>query len=1058
MKKTLAILILCLGCLSCLTAQQLWKPINCEASWLGTNPILIGISANGDIFAKTGTDDPLFIRSKDEGANWESLSDFDVCTFMAFSPQGRIFFFPAEFADVYYSDDDCHSWYYTTNHSVNNNLMTGACAVSNDTLLLWGQNRIDYTFDGGNTWNTADLGFIEDYQSIGDLLVNANGDVYLCVWSYGGPGDGIYHSTISDMQDWQLVAADNYSIRDMAFDPEGNVVACGWNINGSIGFQYTPGFYLFDGRQLAIGDNGVVYRMNATENDDAVLAYSLDHGETFTEIGEALSLSVPAPGGEDGNLMKGYDNYLYFQGNGLMWKSVPDADDLPEFNPWIGVKFFDEASGLYYNITGDNTVEVTYDVIHFNTYVGDIVIPETVTYQDITYTVTAVGDMAFQNCEGELTSVIVPNTVTSVGEKAFASSTKLRIVVLPDSVNTIGDMCFANCSSLTTVRLPEGITVLPYNVFGHCQSLSSIVIPSAVTQIKKFAFQGTNLTSIDIPESVTIIGEGAFENCSALTMMDVPNTVTELGPGAFRDCSGLRSIHLPENMETIPAYLMRGCSSLASISIPENVTEIGEGAFSNCYNLTEIEIPDGVTTLGPSAFENCSTLATFNMPETVTRLGMNLFKGCSRLTTMTLPQSIDTIPRGLFTNCSRLDSIVIPESVVAIDGWAFAYCYALKEVAVPNNVQSIDVGAFVDCKNLSKVVLGESVSYLAESVFMKSNNDSKKLTLVCHGTTPAQCGLTTFPDAALQETAIVPCGCEGLYREAWGNCWQSGNFEEDCGSAGAEWYYEILNDDGSITYQYLHQTNDTTINDKEEIHVIVRINTLYDKGEHIQTSHEYVYEDNEKLYWWNKTLGEFTVLYDFDVAPGDEWEIKVDTNSLTMHVEAVEEYEYEGRLFKMLQVSDAENQFSGTIVRGIGHLTSLFPERLMNSQKGYRVEGIRCFWKEDQLMFKYGEKDCNEVYEEFHDYGVDEPLTAEEFRVYPNPTKDILTIEYSSFRIPHSELTPLRATPFHISNLLGQTLMTGQITGENQQIDVSALPQGMYLIRVADETKIFIVR
>ena len=1048
MKKFLSVLALCLGCLGSLMAQQLWKPINCEASWLGTNPILIGVSANGDIFAKTGTDAPLFIRSKDEGAQWESLSDFDVCTFMAFSPQGRIFFFPAEFADVYYSDDDCHSWYNTTNHSVNNNLMTGAYAVSNDTLLLWGQNRIDYTFDGGNTWNTANLGFIEDYQSIGDLLVNANGDVYLCVWSYGGPGDGIYHSTISDMQDWQLVAADNYSIRDMAFDPEGNVVACGWNINGSIGFQHTPGFYLFDGRQLAIGDNGVIYKMNTTENDNAVLAYSLDHGETFIEFGEALSLSVPAPGGEDGNLMKGYDNYLYFQGNGLMWKSVPNANNIPEFNPWIGVKFFDEASGLYYNITGDSTVEVTYDVTHFNTYVGDIVIPEAVTYQGITYTVTAVGDSAFENCEGQLTSVIVPNTVTSIGEKAFASSTNLRIVVLPNSVNTIGDMCFTSCVSLTTVRLSESITVLPYNVFGHCESLSSIVIPPTVTLIKKYAFQGTNLASIDIPESVTFIGESAFENCSGLTMIDIPNSVTELGPGAFRDCSGLRFIHLPENMETIPAYLMRGCNSLASISIPENVTEIGEAAFSNCYNLTEIEIPDGVTTLGPSAFENCSNMATLNMPETVTRLGDYLFKGCSRLSTITLPQSIDTIPRGLFTNCSRLDSIVIPESVVAIDGWAFAYCYALKEVAIPSNVQSIDVGAFVDCKNLSKVVLGESVSYLAESVFMKSINDSKKLTLVCHGTTPAQCGLTTFPDAVLQEMAIVPCGCEGLYREAWGESWQSGNFEEDCGSAGAEWYYEILNDDGSITYQYLHQTNDTTIDDKEKIHVIVRINTLYDKGEHVQTSHEYIYDDNEKIYWWNKTLGEFTVLYDFDVEPGDEWEIKVDTNSLTMHVEAVEEYEYEGRLFKMLQVSDAENQFSGTIVRGIGHLTSFFPERLMNTQKGYRVEGIRCFWKEDQLMFKYGEKDCDEVYEEFHDYGVEETVKAEGFRVYPNPTDGVITVVSAR----DTEFTSLRATPFRITNLIGQTLMVGQITVENQPIDVSSLPQGMYFITTANQT------
>ncbi|MBR4148376.1 MAG: leucine-rich repeat protein [Bacteroidales bacterium] len=1044
MKKVIAIIILCLGCLGSLTAQQLWKPINCEASWLGTNPILIGVSANGDIFAKTGTDAPLFIRSKDEGVQWESLSDFDVCTFMAFSPQGRIFFFPAEFADVYYSDDDCQSWYNTNNHSVNNNLMTGACAVSNDTLLLWGQDRIDYTFDGGNTWNTANLGFIEDYQSIGDLMVNANGDVYLCVWSYGGPGDGIYHSTTSDLQDWQLVAADNYSIRDMAFDPEGNVVACGWNINGSIGFQHTPGFYLFDSRVLAMGDSGIVY-VPQIAGHSAVLSYSLDHGEHFVNIGEDIPLVDIAPGNENAYLFKGNDNYLYFDAGGEFWKSIPNANNIPEFNPWIGVKFFDEASGLYYNITGYNTVEVTYtpelETTGYNLYVGDIVIPETVDHNGVSYTVTAVGDEAFKNCNGELTSVVVSNTVTSVGELAFASCQYLLVVVLPNSVETIGDMAFANSWSLNSVRLPEGIKVLPKDLFINCQYLTSIEIPSTVTRIESRAFFGSGLTSIDLPEEVTYLGDSVFYYCSHLSSVDVPNTVTDLGAGAFACCYELRSIHLPENLTAIPDDLLNNCQLLDSIAIPETVTRIGDRAFLQCFHLTEIRIPDVVTSLGSSAFRACVGLTSFDIPETVGHLGSNLFRQCDQLRTVTLPQTLDTIPTGLFAECSRLDSINIPESVVAIEGWSFSSCFALREVVIPDNVESIGFQAFSDCRNLSRVDLGVTVSNMAEGAFRR-NEGNVKLTLVCHGTTPAQCGLTTFPDAALQETAIVPCGCEGLYREAWGDYWQSGNFEEDCGSAGAEWYYEILNDDGSITYQYLHQTNDTTINDKEDIHVIVRINTLYDKGEHIQTSHEYVYDDNDKVYWWNKTLGEFTVLYDFDVEPGDEWEIKVDTNSLTIHVEAVEEYEYEGRLFKMLQVSDAENQFSGTIVRGIGHLTSFFPERLMNTQKGYRVEGIRCFWKEDQLMFKYGEKDCDEVYEEFHDYGTEETVVAEGFWVYPNPVS-------SSLFLITNNVNPSNST-FTVTNVMGQTLMTGQINGEKQLVDVSKLPMGMYFITIGN--------
>ena len=268
--------------------------------------------------------------------------------------------------------------------------------------------------------------------------------------------------------------------------------------------------------------------------------------------------------------------------------------------------------------------------------------------------------------------------------------------------------------------------------------------------------------------------------------------------------------------------------------------------------------------------------------------------------------------------------------------------------------------------------------------------------------------------------------------------------------SGAEWYYEILNDNGSITYQYLYQAGDTIVQD-EPTHILVKINTLYDKDLHQDVTHEYVYERDGKVYWWNKTLEEFTVLYDFGAEEGDSWTIKVGTESLTMHVDAVEEIEYEGRTYRMLRVSDPEDLFSGNIVCGIGHLTSFFPERLMDNGDGIRVEGLRCYWVEDELVFKPGDEDCDAVYEELHGIDEDDPSTGSgTFTVYPNPTNGILTIHHSSFRIQNSE--------FRITNLMGQTLLTGQITAENQQINVSSLPQGMYFISVGDVTRKFVVR
>ena len=262
-----------------------------------------------------------------------------------------------------------------------------------------------------------------------------------------------------------------------------------------------------------------------------------------------------------------------------------------------------------------------------------------------------------------------------------------------------------------------------------------------------------------------------------------------------------------------------------------------------------------------------------------------------------------------------------------------------------------------------------------------------------------------------------------------------------------EWYYEILNENGTITYQYLYQAGDTIVQD-EPTHILVRINTLYDKDVHTDMMHEYVYERNGKVYWWNKTLEEFTVLYDFEAEVGDEWEIKVGAESLIMHVDAVETVEYEGCFYRMLRVSDAGDIFSGDIVCGIGHLTSFFPERLMDNGDGVRVEGLRCYWVEDALVFKLGDEDCDAIYDELH--GIEEDV-EDQFTVYPNPTNGVLFVE------THGRAS-LPTPTYRITNLMGQTLLSGQITTDNQQINVSSLPQGMYFITVGGETLKFVVR
>ena len=276
----------------------------------------------------------------------------------------------------------------------------------------------------------------------------------------------------------------------------------------------------------------------------------------------------------------------------------------------------------------------------------------------------------------------------------------------------------------------------------------------------------------------------------------------------------------------------------------------------------------------------------------------------------------------------------------------------------------------------------------------------------------------------------------------------------------SEWYYEILNDDGSITYQHLEVEGDTVVGNQRP-KIIVRSNTQYDKDTPTEVTHEYVYEENGIVYWWNKDLEEFTTLYNLNAEAGDEWTIKVGYDSLIMHVDGVDSVEYEDRTFRVLHVSDPDDLFSGDIVCGVGHLTSFFPERLMRHTADYTVNGMRCYWVDGNLFFKTGEEDCDAVYSEIHGVGEDGPSTPSTssgtIRVYPNPANNVLFVE------THGRASLSNQT-YHITNLVGQTLMSGVLAVRLPQcdsptnIDVSSLPAGMYFISVSGQTAKFVVR
>lgn len=384
-----------------------------------------------------------------------------------------------------------------------------------------------------------------------------------------------------------------------------------------------------------------------------------------------------------------------------------------------------------------------------NNVEGVILIKDTFTYNDKQYYVTSIAPEAFKDCT-TLTGVIIPASVTTVGQNAFAGCITLAKNAYPEHIsnpfthgvsiafpadgvieddviynNDKTSILFVGIEHSGEFRIPSSVSHIGKNAFHSCAAIESLVFEDHSEPLvhDEGAFNGMNLTSFHMGRNAS----GTFiaaESLAGLTSLTFGSGITELPARAFKGCVNLTEVAIPSTISTISASAFEGCTSLSNISIDQSVKVIEANAFKNCEQLTNLELPSALTTIGDSAFDGCIAITTLTIPENVASIGAGSFKDCpitdltfnafnctacgafvgntyraafsKTVRNLTIGSNVTSIPAYFLTDGSQIQNLSFPNKVTRIGHSAFNNSNMLKSVYIGAGISSVESGMFGD--------------------------------------------------------------------------------------------------------------------------------------------------------------------------------------------------------------------------------------------------------------------------------------------------------------------------------------------------------------------------